>query len=110
MLTGQAVVMLIPAPQQAAIVSCNFYLALNLLIRIANLVKLSDKWMRELLSKPETGMDYYVASVILHSGIRFDQVIISSGIITLIRNFDSIPFTEEDIEQIIVTHDKWKWR
>ncbi|MBS1927292.1 MAG: hypothetical protein JST95_01695 [Bacteroidetes bacterium] len=73
------------------------------------MIKLSEKWAKLLVSKPETGMGYQVVSIILKNGMRYDQVVINSGYITHMRNYDNIPFEENDIEQIIVTHEKWKW-
>jgi hypothetical protein len=73
------------------------------------MIKLSAKWAKELTSKPETGMGYQIVSVVLHNGVRYDQVIIDSGYITRCKNFANLPFEEKDIEQIIVTHDKWDW-
>jgi len=32
---------------------------------------------------------------------------VDSGVITKIKGFASIPFSQEDIQEIIVTHDKW---
>lgn len=74
------------------------------------MIKLSKKWAQDLTAKPETGMGYQIASIRLHNGTRYDQVVINSGFITRIRNFDKIPFEEKDIDQIIITHDKWNWR
>ena len=71
------------------------------------MLQLSDKWGPVLVSKPETGMGYQVASIILRDGTRYNQAIIESGYITRIRNYDKIPFREEEIAEIIVTHDKW---
>jgi hypothetical protein len=31
------------------------------------------------------------------------------GQITKVRGFAEIPFAEDDIGEIIVTHDKWDW-
>ena len=73
------------------------------------MIMLSNKWTKYLVSKPETGMGYQIVTIILHNGIRYNQVVIDSGIITRIRNFDQIPFQEKDIAQIVITHDKWNW-
>jgi hypothetical protein len=73
------------------------------------MLQLSDKWGPRLVSQPETGMGYQVASVILKDGSRYDQVLIESGFITRIRDLDQIPFREEDIADIVVTHDKWNF-
>ena len=68
-----------------------------------------EKWASYLRSKPETGMDYWVASVILQDGRRFDQVAIDSGYV-LIRGRDDVPFVEVEIAEIIITHDKWDFK
>jgi hypothetical protein len=71
------------------------------------MMALSSKWATELASKPETGMGYQVVSVILKSGRKFDQVAVVGGRITEIRRRKDIPFTEDQIAQILLTHDKW---
>lgn len=71
------------------------------------MITLSAKWVSELASKPETGMGYQVVSVILQDGRRFDQTAVVQGIIAEVRGLDEIPFTEDQIAQIILTHDKW---
>lgn len=71
------------------------------------MIKLSAKWVAELVEKPETGMGYQVVSIVLNDGRRFDQVGIIDGQITEIRGRDDIPFTADEIAQIILTHDKW---
>ena len=59
------------------------------------------------MNQPETGMGYQIVSVVLRDGTRYDQVVVDSGYITQIKGFKRIPFSEEDIQEIIVTHDKW---
>ena len=54
-------------------------------------------------------MGYYVVSVILQDGRKFDQVVIDSGYIAKVRGYKDIPFQESDIREIKVTHDKWDW-
>ncbi len=71
------------------------------------MLALSNKWSQELAGQPETGMGYQVVSVILTNGKRFDKVVIVEGNITQLKGITGIPFTEEEIAQIIVTHDKW---
>ena len=71
------------------------------------MIALSDKWAPELTSAPETGMGYQVASIILKDGRRFDRAVIVEGYITQIKDVDGIPFSEDEIDRIIVTHDKW---
>ncbi|MGD0279773.1 MAG: hypothetical protein ABSC11_10755 [Smithella sp.] len=72
------------------------------------MIKLSEKWVKELLSKSETGMGYQVVSIVTKNGNRFDQaVILQACLITGIKGLNDIPFKEDDISQIILTHDKW---
>ena len=73
------------------------------------MITLTTKWASELASKPETGMGYQVVSVILKDGKRFDQVAVVEGRITEIRGRKDIPFAEDQIAQIILTHDKWNF-
>jgi hypothetical protein len=74
------------------------------------MITLSQKWAAQLTSQPETGMGYQIVSVILKNGKRFDQAIVDSGYITRVRGFAEVPFTEDEIQEIIVTHDKWDFR
>ncbi len=73
------------------------------------MITLSTKWTSELASKPETGMGYQVVSIILKNGKKFDQVAVVEGRITEIRGYKDVPFTEDQIAQIILTHDKWNF-
>lgn len=52
-------------------------------------------------------MGYQVASIILKDGRRFDRVVIVEGSITQIKDIKGIPFSDDDIADIVVTHDKW---
>jgi len=70
------------------------------------MLPLSGKWASKLAAEPETGVGYQIASFLLKDGKRFDQVVIVGGNITQIRGVEGIPFSEDQIEQIIVTHDK----
>jgi hypothetical protein len=69
-------------------------------------MRLSAKWAKELVSQPETGMGFQVVSVWLKDGRRFDHVLIVEGCITRIKGLERIPFTEDQIGKIVVTHDK----
>lgn len=73
------------------------------------MIKLSAKWISQLAGKPETGMGYQVVSIVLNNGRRFDQVAVVEGRITKLRGRNDIPFTEDEIAQIILTHDKWNF-
>ena len=71
------------------------------------MIELSEKWLKDLALKPETGMGYQVVSVILNDGTKFNQVVVLEGRITEVRGYSAIPFTEDRIAGIILTHDKW---
>lgn len=55
-------------------------------------------------------MGYQVVSVTLNDGRRFEQVVIDSGFITRVRGSMDVPFSESDITEIKITHDKWDWK
>ncbi len=74
------------------------------------MIRLADKWAPTLLKQSETGMGYYIATVVLKSGQRYERVIIDSGYITRVYGYNGIPFDPDDIVDIIVTHDKWDFR
>jgi hypothetical protein len=71
------------------------------------MLPLSGKWASKLAAEPETGMGYQIASIVLKDGKRFDWVVVVDGNVTRVRGVEGIPFSEDQIEQIIVTHDKW---
>jgi hypothetical protein len=71
------------------------------------MIELSDKWIDFILSQGETGMGYHIISVVLCNGKRYDRVVVDGGYITRVKGYDTIPFAEEDIREVIVTHDKW---
>jgi hypothetical protein len=73
------------------------------------MLALSSKGARELAGEPETGMGYQVVSVILKDGRRFDRVLVVGGCITKINDIEGLPFTDEQIDTIVVTHDKWNF-
>jgi hypothetical protein len=74
------------------------------------MLALSDKWGPLLVSKPETGMGYQIVTVTLRDGEIFTQAVVESGFVTKVRGYKDIPFKEEDIADIIVTHDKWDFK
>ena len=51
-------------------------------------------------------MGYQIATILLKDGRKFGRVMIVERRITSIANSEDIPFSEEQIAQIIVTHDK----
>jgi hypothetical protein len=72
-------------------------------------IKLSSRWAKKLSSTPETGMGYQIVSITLNDGKRYDRVIVIEGQITEIRGLKNIPFTEDQIAEIVLTHDKWNF-
>jgi hypothetical protein len=70
------------------------------------MLALTDKWAPVLISQPETGMGYQIVSVTLRDGRQIDQVMIVGGIVTEIAGQKEIPFTEDQIVDIRVTHGK----
>lgn len=76
---------------------------------LLTMITLPTKWATELASKPETGMGYQVVSVVLKDGKRFDQVVVVEGRITEIRRRKDIPFTADEVTQVILTHDRWNF-
>lgn len=73
------------------------------------MLHLSDKWVAVLANQPESGMSYQVARVTLKDGSRYEAVVIVQGVITRIRDSADIPFREDQIADIFVTHGKWDW-
>lgn len=52
-------------------------------------------------------MGYQIATIKLIDGRQFKQAVIVEGRLTRIRGLNDVPFTEEQIADIILTHDKW---
>lgn len=73
------------------------------------MIELSARWASQLAAEPETGMGYHIVTVVLRDGRTFDQVAIVEGRITQIRGLRNIPFNEDQIVDIRVTHDKWNF-
>jgi hypothetical protein len=73
-------------------------------------LQLPEKWASRLVSQPETGMGYQTASIALRDGRIMEDVLIVGGTIAEVSGYDSIPFSAEDISDIIVTRRKWEFR
>ena len=69
------------------------------------MLRLSDKWATVLASQRETGMGYQVVTVRLKDGRQFAGVTVVGGIISRVAGAESVPFGEEEIDGIEVTHD-----
>ncbi len=70
------------------------------------MLELSSKWAPTLIGQPETGMGYQIATIELLDGTQYEQVLIIGGVISRIKGFSEIPFREDQIARIVVTHDK----
>jgi hypothetical protein len=68
------------------------------------MLRLSDKWAPILNAQPETGMGYQVASVSLKDGRQFNDVLIAGGIVNRVGDQTDVPFGDDDIQRIVVTH------
>ncbi|MGD0800977.1 MAG: hypothetical protein ABR906_06660 [Terracidiphilus sp.] len=70
------------------------------------MIHLSANWAKDLVSQPETGMGYQIATVFLKDGRQFDKVAIIGGTVASVDGNSYIPFAEPDIEKIVVTHEQ----
>ncbi len=73
---------------------------------IARPLRLGVSWAAVLNRQPESGMGYQVVSIVLKDGRRIDNVTIVDGTISSAAGSEQLPFVEEDIVEIIVTHAK----
>ena len=74
---------------------------------VLTMIVLPQKWLVDLADRPETGMGYHIVSILLKDGRQFNQVVVVEGRITQIRGLTGIPFSEEEIADVILTHYKW---
>lgn len=58
----------------------------------------------------ETGIGYYVVSVQLTDGRRFDQAVASEGCIIEVRGYSEVPFSADEILSVAVNHHRWNFR
>ena len=65
---------------------------------------LNDRWADVLTSQPETGMGYQIVSIRLKDGRRIDNVTVVGGIISSLPATVPEWFSDEEIEDIVVTH------
>jgi len=70
------------------------------------MLELSNKWAMVLASQRETGMGYQVVTIRLKDGRQFAGVTVVGGVVNRVEGAQSIPFAEDDIEDIVVTHDR----
>ncbi len=54
-------------------------------------------------------MGYWVVTVVLKDGRTFPQTAATGEAITRIRNHETIPFSQDEIDHLKVTHEKWNW-
>ena len=70
------------------------------------MVQLSSKWADFFNSRPETGMGYVIVTVILKDGRCYPRVVVAGGMIAEINGDPTIPFSEDEIAEFVITHDK----
>ena len=68
------------------------------------MLRLSERWAPILNAQPETGMSYQIASVSLKDGRQFNDVLIAGGIVTKVGDQTDVPFGDDDIQRIVITH------
>lgn len=71
------------------------------------MIKLPARLLVKLAAMPETGMGYQVVSIVLEDGTRYVQAVIIEGEVTELRGLKTIPFTSEQIADVVLTHEKW---
>ena len=69
------------------------------------MLQLGDRWADVLASERESGMGHHVVTVRLKDGRQFAGVAVVGGIISRVAGAETIHFAEDDIEDIVVTHD-----
>ncbi|HWE75815.1 MAG TPA: hypothetical protein VG328_21825 [Stellaceae bacterium] len=70
------------------------------------MLRLSENWAEFFRRSPETGMGYWIVTIVLKNGRRFERVAVTGGTIGSIEGSPTIPFGEDEIAEFIVTHDK----
>jgi len=71
----------------------------------------SGVWKEKVKTLPESGMGYTVVRVTLKDKRVFEQALISNaGFLSRIRGLADIPFEEDDIAEIVPTHERWDWK
>jgi hypothetical protein len=73
---------------------------------VLTMLQLGARWAESLADQAETGMGYHVVSIYLKDGRCFDRVVLIGGLISSVSGSQEIPFSEEEIARIVVTHDK----
>jgi hypothetical protein len=74
------------------------------------MLELDRKWGTLFAEGPETGMGYTIVTVVLVDGRSFERVVVDSGVVVEVDGSPSVPFTNEDIRDIILTQDKSRYR
>jgi hypothetical protein len=64
------------------------------------------KWLSKLSASPEAGMGYQIVNIILKNKQEYKNIFVIEGRITEINKNNIIPFTEEEIAEVIITNRK----
>ena len=78
--------------------------------RQGSMIRLTEKRFADFFRhQPETGMGYWVTTAFLKDGHVIPQVVVTGAYIGTVRHYETVPFTEEEIDYFEVTHDKRDW-
>ena len=69
------------------------------------LVVLPEKWIDFLVKKPADRGGYQTGIIVTHDGDRFKVGIANSTYIYYSEGYDYVPFSDDDINEIIVTNE-----
>lgn len=77
---------------------------------MSRVIAIPAESVHQLKTNKETGFGYHIVSVHLKDGRHFDQVIVSECCIIAVKGYDTVPFSESDVQWISVNHNKWNFR
>jgi len=71
------------------------------------MIRLPEHVAEELMSKPETGMDYQIVDLVMKNGIIIRDCVVSAGVVTSKKEGFLPNIKSDEIETAILTHNKW---
>jgi hypothetical protein len=73
-------------------------------------VPIPPESLKHLQEGQETELSYRFVAVRLKDGRHFEPVVESEGHIIQVKNYESIPFTEDDVELVEASSKRWNFR
>jgi hypothetical protein len=73
------------------------------------MIELPEAIQIKLKNSPETGMGYFVGDIILNNGECIKQVAVVDGKIVKAKGYFELNFKKDDINEFIITHEKWQF-